>query len=55
MDVCVLDLSAHARLMMRGEVSVQDAVVAVSVMESSMQVIMPTALAHTPPHVVTDL
>ena len=30
--------AAHARLMLRKEVSVQDAVVAVSAMESSMQV-----------------
>ena len=31
-------MTAHARLMMHDEVSVQDAVVAVSLMESSMQV-----------------
>ena len=31
-------LAAHARLMFRNEVVVQDAVVAVTIMESSMQV-----------------
>ena len=36
-DVVVL-VAAHARLMFRNEVTVQDAVVAVTIMESSMQV-----------------
>jgi len=39
LSVCGLHCTAHAKLMMRAEVTVQDAVCAVSLMESSMQVL----------------